>query len=102
MSQYHCSCGFANDDAAELGDHLLTVFTPEDDHGNDGREHAELVKTGETRLHWLVCLCGFSADETEEFDDHMLLVFTTLDGIGNDGKRHVVIDPSSASDHYVV
>jgi hypothetical protein len=103
MSGFHCSCGFAVDDADEFGDHLRIVFAPDDDTGTDGQVHAEVTGgyargTGRfpagSPLPRHVCRCGFAADDTAEFDDHLLLVFVPPDGIATDGDRHVAVNPA--------
>lgn len=104
MSRYHCSCGFAIDDAEEFGDHLRMAFTPEDDIGTDSRMHAEMADeyvrlTGDYPADCAVprhaCSCGFATDNTPEFDDHLLLVFVTPDSVGVDGQKHAPVDPST-------
>jgi hypothetical protein len=92
VSAFHCSCGFAIDEAEEFGDHFLAVFDREDDIGTDGHVHAE-VSGGHKKP--LVCACGFQAADAPEFDDHMLLVFTPSDNRGNDAERHVPVDTST-------
>ena len=76
-----CSCGFTETDAETLTDHLLEVFTPEDNKGNDARLHEEGALA-------LACVCGLVAPSPEELDSHFLRVFTPPDLIGADGKRH--------------
>lgn len=99
MSVYHCSCGFAIDDADELGDHLREVFGREDETGTDGRVHTEVTPEGQRQP--LVCACGYHADGGREFDDHVLLAIVPPDSIGNDGEKHVPVDPSTPNRWYV-
>jgi hypothetical protein len=94
MSCFHCSCGFAIDDADAFGDHLRLVFTPDDDAGNDGRVHHELDDGGAPPGRH-ACACGFSAGGIAELDDHLLIVFIPSDDTGIDGQKHVVMDPST-------
>src|SRR5438034_1049386 len=56
MAGARCSCGFIETNGADetIVDHLLWVFTPEDDKGTDGRVHLE----GDLEL---ACLCGLGA-----------------------------------------
>lgn len=98
MSRFHCSCGFAIDQAEEFGDHLRQAFARGDDIGTDGRVHAEL---GDARPGTQVCACGFAAVDRAELDDHLLIVFITDDSIGTDGERHVPADPSTPDRWYV-
>jgi hypothetical protein len=105
VSLFHCSCGFAIDDADELGDHFRGVFTPDDDTHASGRVHVELTDDA-ARLAGFpaaghVCSCGFAADDASEFDDHFLLVFTPPDHIGTDGSRHSLIDPATPARWHV-
>ena len=99
MSRYHCACGFAIDEADELGDHLREVFARDDETGTDGRAHAEITPPGQARP--LVCACGFQAADASEFDDHILLVCVPADGIGRDGEKHVPVDPSTPIRWYI-
>jgi hypothetical protein len=92
MSQFHCSCGFAVDDAESLGDHFGIVFARDDDNGLDGLPHAEVDSAGTTG-HW--CSCGFEAADVPELDDHLLMVVIPADGIDHDGVRHVLIDTAT-------
>jgi hypothetical protein len=101
LKPYDCSCGFANDNAEEFRDHLLMVFSPDNDLGNDGHMHAEIAKTEKGPGGGYDCSCGFVADDIVGFDDHMLLVFATADGVGIDGRRHVVADSPKAPASYV-
>ncbi len=100
MSRFHCSCGFAIDQAEEFGDHLHQAFARDDDLGTDGRIHLELA---DTRSPDHACACGFATTDLTDFDDHLLIVFITLDGIGigTDGERHVPVDPSTPDRWYV-
>ena len=103
MSRFHCSCGFAIDDADEFGDHIRLAFTRDDDIGTDGQVHADLAG-GSRRSHGSpqhVCACGFPSDDTPEFDDHLLIMFVTPDGVDTDGKRHVPVDTSTPDRWYV-
>lgn len=99
MSAYHCSCGFAINEADEFGDHLREVFERDDDTGTDGLVHAEVTPEGQ-RLP-LVCACGFRSYGAPEFDDHLLIVRVPPDGIGNDGDKHVPVDPSTPNRWYI-
>jgi hypothetical protein len=92
MSLFHCSCGFAVDDADEFGDHIRLVFARDDDIGADGQVHADLLG-GSVGSH--ECACGLTTTDTPEFDDHLLIMFVTPDGIGADGQRHVPVDTST-------
>jgi hypothetical protein len=98
VSNFHCSCGFAIDDADEFGDHIRLTFARDDDLGADGQVHADLAG-GATRRH--ECACGFTTDDTPEFDDHLLIVFVTPDGVGTDGQRHVLVDTSTPDRWYI-
>lgn len=93
MSAFHCSCGFAINDADEFGDHLRDVFSRDDETGTDGRVHAEVTPEGQR--HPLVCACGFLTVGAPEFDDHILLATVPPDGVGRDGEKHVPVDPST-------
>lgn len=99
MSVYHCSCGFAINDAGEFGDHLREVFERSDETGADGRVHAEITPDGQTLP--LVCACGFLAYNVPDFDDHILLLTTPPDSIGNDGEKHIPVDPSTPTRWYL-
>jgi hypothetical protein len=81
MANAWCSCGFAEDGAADeaIGD-LFEVFAPPDGKTADGLVHLE----GEASLF---CLCG-AGGSTGELDGHFLAVFTPGDLIGHDGRRH--------------
>jgi hypothetical protein len=85
MSGQRCTCGFTepNKEGETIADHLLRVFTPEDDKGADGRVHLE----GEPRL---ACLCGFQADAPEELDSHFLEMFIPADRVDPGGVEHKV------------
>src|SRR6185437_2741028 len=67
MTAQRCTCGFteANADDETIVDHLLRVFTPDDDKGADGQVHLEGNRE-------LACLCGFRAGTTGELDSHFL------------------------------
>jgi hypothetical protein len=90
MADAYCTCGFTEDEAADetISDHLLAVFTPGDDKGNDGRFHLEAEPD-------LTCLCGLATAMADELDAHFLAVFTPDDGIGHDGKRHAIVTAST-------
>jgi hypothetical protein len=92
MSFFHCSCGFAIDDAEAFADHLGWVFDRDDDIGIDGDPHAEINPSG---LSAHLCACGFSVADPGEFNDHLLFVVIPVDGIGIDGNRHVLVDPAT-------
>jgi hypothetical protein len=76
-----CFCGFTATSAETLIDHLLEMFTPEDNKGSDGKAHEEGTPG-------LTCVCGLVAASPEELDHHFLHLFTPSDLIGDDGKRH--------------
>jgi hypothetical protein len=97
MSQFHCSCGFAIDDAEGFADHLGWVFDRDDDIGTDGSRHAEI---GQANQSGHLCACGFGAGDPAEFNDHLLLVVIPADGIGIDGDRHVPVDLATPHDWY--
>lgn len=99
MSTYHCSCGFAIDEADEFGDHLREVFDRDDETGTDGLVHVEVTPVGQRQP--LTCACGFPAGSGPELDDHLLLVRIPLDGIGRDGEKHVPVDPSTPRRWYI-
>lgn len=99
MSSYHCQCGFAINDADELGDHLREVFDRPDDTGTDGRVHIEVTPPGQRQP--LVCSCDFRAADPSEFDDHLLMMRIPPDNIGNDGEKHVPVDPSTPNRWYI-
>lgn len=40
---YTCACGEAFTSAGDLESHLIDMFTPETDTGNDGQDHYEAV-----------------------------------------------------------
>lgn len=98
MSRFHCSCGFAINQAEELADHLHQAFARDDDIGADGHAHYELADTGPNGL---TCACGYATTIRADFDDHLLMVFITADGIGADGDKHVPVDPSTPDDWHV-
>src|SRR6266702_2033969 len=81
MNGYKCACGLAFPASSELTDHLLEVFTPDDDIGHDGRTHVEWTPN-------LACSCGLAATNPAELDEHFLAFFTPPDAIGRDGARH--------------
>lgn len=99
MSVYHCSCGFAINEADEFGDHLREVFARDDEADTDGRVHSEVTPPGQVRP--LVCTCGFRASSAPEFDDHILLVRIPPDNIGSDGGKHVPVDTSTPVRWYI-
>lgn len=90
MTGARCSCGFAEDEAEDyaIGDHLLEMFTPDDDKGTDRRHHLE----GEPDL---TCSCGLVAATAAQLDAHFLAVFTPDDAIGCDGKKHEAVTASA-------
>lgn len=83
MTAQRCTCGFteSNGDDETIGDHLLRVFTPEDDKGADGQVHLE----GDTGL---TCLCGFRAHAAGELDSHFLEMFIPADRVDSGGVEH--------------
>jgi hypothetical protein len=81
MTGVHCACGFTEAEGFTIGDHLLEMFTPADDKGNDGRYHLE----GEAEL---TCTCGLTAATAVQLDAHFLAMFTPDDAIGPDGRKH--------------
>jgi hypothetical protein len=98
MSRFHCSCGFAVDDAESFADHLGWVFDPNDDIGTDGNAHAE-ISSSQPSGH--LCVCGFAAPDTAEFNDHLLVVVIPSDAIGFDGDRHTPVDTATPIKCYV-
>jgi len=98
MSNFHCSCGFAADSPELFADHLGWVFDRDDDIGNDGKPHAEIIP-GSTSAH--LCACGFTATEAAEFNDHLLIMVMPMNAIGIDGKRHVPLDITAPDRWYV-
>jgi hypothetical protein len=90
MTGARCACGFTEGEAEDftLGDHLLDVFTPDDDKGTDGRYHLE----GEPDL---TCHCGLAAATADELDTHFVAVFTPDGAIGRDGKRHEPVNTAA-------
>jgi hypothetical protein len=98
MSLFHCSCGFAVDDADEFGDHIRLVFARDDDIGTDGQGHVDLLG-GAVGCH--ECACGLTTTDTPEFDDHLLIMFVTPDGIDIDGQRHVPVETSTPERWFV-
>jgi hypothetical protein len=95
MSLYHCSCGFAIDDADQYGDHLNLAFARSDDIGTDGLIHFEST-AGER-----ACACGVSVADPSELNDHLLMAFVTPDGVGGDGEKHVPTDLSTPERWYL-
>ena len=85
MDRYRCECGFASGVAAELTDHLLEMFCPEDDEFADSTVHDE----GPVKL---ACFCGFTAQSSDGLDAHFLAVCTPGDRIGLDGGKHLPVD----------
>jgi hypothetical protein len=81
MTGAQCSCGFTESGDEAIADHLLSMFTPDDDQGTDGRCHLEGGPA-------LTCMCGLAAATAEELDAHFLAVFTPEGAIGSDGKKH--------------
>jgi hypothetical protein len=81
MTDIRCTCGFTETATETLTDHLLEVFTPEDNKGGDRKIHEEGVPA-------LTCTCGLTATSPEELDSHFLRLFTPPDLIGGDGKSH--------------
>jgi hypothetical protein len=75
-----CSCGFERLDDEEVFDHLLAMFEPAGNQGNDGQHHEEWAG--------LMCCCGFTAASDAELDAHFLAVFTPADSVGSDGHKH--------------
>jgi hypothetical protein len=86
MTAQRCTCGFteANADDETIVDHLLRVFTPDDDKGADGQVHLEGNRE-------LACLCGFRAGTTGELDSHFLEMFFPADRVDPGGVEHKVI-----------
>ena len=101
MSLFHCSCGFASDDADEFGDHTRLAFARDDDIGTDGQAHADLAGNRAPGMPKHRCACGFQTGDTPEFDDHLLMAFIPPDNIGNDGDKHVPVDTSTPIRWYV-
>lgn len=97
MSAFHCSCGFAIDDAEAFADHLGWVFDRDDDIGIDGIRHAE-VSHNNPPAH--LCACGFTAANPVDFNDHLLIVVIPTDGIGLDGKKHVPVETATPGRWY--
>jgi hypothetical protein len=87
MADAQCTCGFTESGDETMTDHLLEVFTADDDTGTDGLAHLE----GE---QFLTCLCGFAGTTPRELDRHFLTVFTPAGSIGRDGARHEPVAPS--------
>jgi hypothetical protein len=86
MPGARCSCGYneATGDDETIEDHLLWVFTPEDDKGTDGQVHLE----GEAKL---ACLCGLRASTAGKLDSHFLEVFIPANRVDSGGVEHTVI-----------
>jgi hypothetical protein len=80
MTAARCLCGFTGLADEELTDHLLQVFEPEDQIGNDGVPHEEHER--------LTCACGLTAGTPQELDAHFIKVFTPDEATGSDGQRH--------------
>lgn len=97
MSAFHCSCGFAIDDAESFADHFGWVFDRDDDIGIDGNRHVEIGFANSSGHH---CTCGFASTDAIEFNDHLLLMVIPIDGIGIDGGRHVPVDMASPHNWY--
>lgn len=87
MTTQRCTCGFTETAGTDetLTDHLLEVFTPDDDKAPDGLVHLE----GEVPLF---CLCG-EGGSAAELDAHLLAVFTPHDSVGRDGHKHEQVLP---------
>ena len=85
MTAQRCTCGFteANEDDETMEDHLLRMFTPEDDKGADGQVHME----GEPGL---TCLCGFRGCTARELDSHVLEMFAPASRVDSAGVEHKV------------
>lgn len=86
-----CACGYAGAGADDLLDHLLEVFTPDDDRAPDGVIHAEAAAAGGgggKRSCSFVCLCGAEASGIREMDSHFLAAFVPPGGIAADGRQH--------------
>jgi hypothetical protein len=85
MMKAKCTCGFTEAEGVDetIGDHVLRVFTPEDDKDADGQVHLE----GDPGL---TCLCGFRASATAELDSHFLEVFVPAGRVDPAGVEHVV------------
>ena len=98
MSRFHCSCGFAIDDAQSFGDHLGLVFDRDDDMGTDGSPHAEIIHESPPGY---LCACGFTSADTADFNDHLLIVVIPADDIGIDGDKHIPVDTSTPHNWYV-
>jgi hypothetical protein len=85
MNAQRCTCGFteAEGDGDTISDHLLAVFTPDDDVAPDGRVHLEGSQA-------LACLCGFRASTVTELDSHFLEVFIPAERVDSGGVGHAV------------
>jgi hypothetical protein len=83
MNVQRCTCGFteADGDDETTEDHLLRMFTAEDDRGADGLVHLE----GNPKL---TCLCGVSASTAAELDSHFLEVFVPVGRTDFGGIEH--------------
>jgi hypothetical protein len=99
MSRFHCSCGFAVDEAESFGDHLGWVFDRYDDIGTDGNNHAEI---SDSNISGHACACGFVCPDAHEFNDHLLIMVITSDAVGLDGDRHVPVDTATSLSWYVI
>ena len=80
MTPARCSCGFTELPDESITDHLLRLFTPEDNRGNDGFLHEESRN--------LACACGLTTAASGALDEHFLEVFRPADRIGRDGDAH--------------
>jgi hypothetical protein len=87
VSARHCACGYGAADDSDLLDHLLEVFTPDDDRAPDSVLHAEAASAESGRK----CLCGYTASDSRGLDPHLLAAFTPPDGIAVDGRQHVAM-----------
>ncbi len=87
MSAHHCECGYQAGNAADLTDHLLEAFTPEDDKDPAGQAHAEEARDISAARVSLTCLCGFTGTAAA-LDEHFLRTFIQDDQIGRDGACH--------------
>jgi hypothetical protein len=83
MINARCSCGFteANEFDETIADHLLRVFTPDDNRGADRQVHLE-------GSPGLACLCGFRATTPGELDSHFLEMFVPAGRVDASGVEH--------------
>jgi hypothetical protein len=51
LRKHSCACGFQADDMPDFDDHLLIVFIPEDNTGNDGERHVPVNTSTPIRWH---------------------------------------------------